>query len=88
MSLADISIDLIFVLDEKRVDVSLVDVGCTLLAWENQVEVKAKAEPGVERDPDEDEGEVGLSGEEEGGDDPVHEPWGELSWVGGAEGFV
>ena len=69
-------------------DVFFVDVDAALLAGEDEVEVQAEADPGVEGDPGEDEVELGFREEEEGERCPVHEPGGEDGGVGGAEGFI
>jgi len=88
MSFAYEFIDVAFMLDQEGMYVSLVDVRCALLAGQDQVEPCEEAEPGVERGPDEDEGEEGFKNENDRDDDPVHQPWSELRGVGGAEGFV
>lgn len=73
---------------EERVNVFLVDLSCPSFAWPNEVEMEHEPGPRVERNPGQNEGECVLSEEDEGKDDPVHKPWSELGWVGGAKGFV
>lgn len=81
-------IDVLFVFGEERVDVGLVDLGCALLARKNEVDVAAETDPGVEWDPGEDEVKGGFEGADNGENDPIHEPWCQLAWIGCAESLV
>lgn len=86
--IADELVDFLFVVEEERVHVFLVDFCGALGAGEDEVQVQEEAEPGVEGNPAEDEVEGAFEGEDDGGDDPVHEPGREVCWVGGPECFV
>lgn len=77
-----------FVFFESRVDVFLVDVPGALGLGEDEVEEEEEAEVGVEGDPAEKPLGPGLNEERAGEDNPVHEPWCKLGWVGCLEGFV
>lgn len=68
--------------------VGLVDVRCSLLAGEDEVEPREEAQPSVEGSPDEDKGKERFKDEDERDNDPVHQPWVELGGIGGAERFV
>lgn len=85
---ADHLVDLPLMLFQERMDVGFVDVDGALLPGQDEVEVDAEADPGIERDPVEDEVELGLYEEEEGQGCPVHEPWDQERGVAGAESFV
>ena len=69
-------------------DILFINPHTSLLAWKDEVEVDAEANPGVEGDPVEDEVELGLDEEEERERRPVHEPGCQDGGVAGAEGFV
>ena len=69
------AIDLPLVLLQERMNVFFVDEYASLLAWQNQVQVNAEADPAIEWDPAEYEVELILDGEKEGEGGPVHEPW-------------
>lgn len=81
-------VDFALVVVEEGLDVFLVEEGGALGAGEDEVEVQEEAHPGVEGDPGEDEVERVLNRVEEHEGDEVDEPWGELGWIGGVEGFV
>ena len=57
-------------------NIFFVDVHAPLLSGEDEVEVDAQPEPGVEGEPGDDEVELGFGEEEEGECRPVHEPGG------------
>ena len=69
-------------------DVHLIEDLGALGLRENEIGEHGEAEPGVEGYPGEEEVGPVVEEGEAGEDDPVHEPGGQLGWVGGAEGFV
>ncbi len=86
--LADEDVDVVLVMSQERVHVGLVEEFSALGLREDEVGKEEKAEEGVEGEPGDNEvGPVVKEGED-GEDDPVHEPWRELSWIRGAKGFV
>lgn len=69
-------------------NVELVDLGCAAFAWKDEVDVCAETDPRVEWNPAEDEVKGGFEGVDDGENDPVHEPWCQLAWIGCAESLV
>lgn len=88
MSLGDEDIDIVFVMSQERVDVSLIEELCALGLGQDEVGEQDETEVGVEGHPADDEVGPVFEEREAGQDDPVHEPWGQDGWVGGAKGFI
>lgn len=88
MRVGDEGLDPRFVLREEGVDVGLVKEARALGLGQDEVGEGEEAEVGVEGDPGDDVPGPGFEEGEEAEGDPVHEPWGQLGGVGGAEGFV
>ena len=69
-------------------DIGLVEYSRALGLRQDKIGKKCQAEVGIEWEPTDDEiGPIFEEGEE-GEDDPVHEPWGKESGIGGAESFI
>lgn len=81
-------VDLALVVVEERVEVLLVEEGGALRAGQDQVQVDEEAEPGIKRNPGQDEGECVFDGGDERQGHEVHEPWSEERGVRCVERFV
>lgn len=76
------------VLGEEGVDIGLVEEARPLGLGQNEVGQDKESDVGVERDPGYDVPGPGLKEGEKSERDPVHQPWCQLSGVGGSERFV
>lgn len=88
MDLMDEFINLALVRLKPWVNVSLVNVDGTLLAWHDEVEVQSKTHPRVEGHPVKDEVEVRLNQQEQRKGDPVHQPWCKIGRIASTDSLV
>ena len=88
MGIGDKSVDIGFMVSQEWMDIRLVNKAGPLSLREDKIREEEEAKIGIERDPgDDEEGPVFNEGEA-GNDDPIHQPWCQLRWVGGTKGFV
>ena len=88
VNFVDKFIDLALVRLEPWVNVGLVDIDGTLLAWHDEVEVQAETHPRVEGHPVKDKVEVRLNQQKQRECDPVHQPWCKIGRIASTDSLV
>ena len=69
-------VDVVLILRQEGMDMALVEEPCALCLRKDEIGEEGEAEVGVEGEPADDEVGPVLDQDEDGVDDPIHEPWG------------